>query len=682
MWFLLLLAATLRQLPVEAQQVAPPRQPSAAASSGKSDELDKLLDMPIDQLAKTPVTSSAPSGGPLMDTPVTSVTKEASTVGKSAAAVFVITNQMIRRSGVTNIPDALRMVPGMEVAQVNSNTWAVSARGFNSAYANKMLVLIDGRSVYNPDFSGVYWNMQDVLLEDVERIEVIRGPGGTLWGANAVNGVVNVITKHAKDTQGAYLTAGGGSHERTFEAFRYGGQIGDDLQYRVYGKYFDRGPGLDPVNDIDDAWQQGRFGFRSDWTPDRDKSNFLTIQGDHFVGYTANSIIPMDFGTSERQTGENLLMRWHHVYDEDNDWTLQTYYDKFARGNYLQMETVKTFDVDFQYRFPLGDRQKITCGANFRNVQSLYAGGDQFTNWFPFPYWTTNYTGQFVQDEIAIVEDRVILTLGTKLEQNPYTGFEYQPSARLLWAPDNKHSTWAAISRAVRTPSRAEEQFDGTFTPFAPGVYPRIMGSSDLVSEDLMAYEIGYREQTTDKLSWDIATFYNQYQHLIGAVQGAPFPEPYPPPFHLVVPMTMANGPSGDTYGVELAANYAMSEHWRLSTQYTFLQMHIESSPVTLGQGFDPHNQVYLHSAWDLSDKLELDLTARYVDSLAFMNIPSYITMDLRLAWRPQKHLELAAVAQNLLQAYHWEFPGDSVSSPAVATEVPRGVYGTVTWRY
>ena len=299
---------------------------SGRPGDGPDRDPEGILNLDIEQLAKTPVVV------PSMDIPVTSVTKEASTVGRSAAAVFVITNEMIRRSGATCIPEALRMAPGLEVAQVNSNTWAITARGFNSAYANKMLVLIDGRSVYNPDFSGVFWNMEDVLLEDVERIEVIRGPGGTLWGANAVNGVINVITKNAKDTQGVYLMAGGGSHERMLDAFRYGGQIGEDLHYRVYGKYFDRGPGLDPTGQIGDSWQQGRFGFRADWQPDRDKSNALTIQGDHFVGDTANSIIPMDFSTSERQTGENLLMRWRHVYDEDSDWTLQTYYDKFSRG--------------------------------------------------------------------------------------------------------------------------------------------------------------------------------------------------------------------------------------------------------------------------------------------------------------------------------------------------------------
>ena len=626
-----------------------------------------------------------------MDAPVTSVTKEQSTVGRSAAAVFVITPEMIRRSGATTIPDALRMAPGMEVAQVNSNTWAVSSRGFNGPYAANLLVLIDGRAVYNPDFSGTYWNMQDVLLEDVERIEVVRGPGGTLWGANAVNGVINIITKTAKDTQGAYLMAGGGSHERMLDAFRYGGRIGEDLQYRIYGKYFDRGPDPDPSSPASDSWQQGRFGFRADWEPDCDKSNIFTIQGDHFVGNTANGIIPTDVGVSERQTGENLLMRWRHLCSDDSDWTLQTYYDKFSRGSVWQNETVKTFDVDFQYCFPLGERQKITCGANFRNVESLYVGGDQFTTWFPFPYFTTNYTGQFVQDEIAVVEDLVTFTLGAKLEQNPYTGLEYQPTARLLYTPDHKHSAWGAISRAVRTPSRQEEQNDITFPALFPGVYPRVGGSSGLVSEDMMAYELGYREQTTERFSWDLALFYNQYQHLIGAIPGMPFPELDPAPFHIIVPAVMANGGSAETHGAELAVNYSVSEQWRLYAQYTFLQMQATAAPpVTSRTSFDPNNQFYLRSAWDLRKDLEFDLIARYVDSLpaadafgaGIPSIPSYITMDLRLAWRPREHLELAVVGQNLLQEQHREFPGNVTPSPVLSTEVPRGVYGTASWRY
>jgi iron complex outermembrane recepter protein len=663
----------------QAQQAEPPNQVPSPAGKQPHNPGD-ILNLDIEQLVKTPV--SVPSGGASMDLPVTSVTKEQSTVGRSPAAIFVITNEMIRRSGATTIPDALRMAPGVEVAQVNSNTWAITARGFNSAYSGMLLVLIDGRSVYNPDYSGVYWNVQDVLLEDVERIEVIRGPGGSLWGTNAVNGVINVITKKAKDTQGIYATAGGGTHERDMEAFRYGGQIGEDLHYRVYGKHFERGPGFDPADpgaDLD-AWRQGRFGFRADWEPDRDKANLLTIQGDHYLGHTANSIIPLDFTTPENQTGDNLLMRWRHILDEDSDWTLQSYYDMWSRGNSLQMETVKTFDVEFQYRFSLSERQKITCGADFRNVESRYTGGDQLTNWYAYPNSTTNYTDQFIQDEIAVVDDRLVFTLGCKLDENPYTGLEYQPTARLLWAPDHKHSAWGAISRAVRTPARMEEQLAGaTSAPVALGVYSRVFGNSAMLSEDLMAYEIGYREQTTEQFSWDIAAYYDVYEHIEGVM---PFATPVPPPPPVIVPVIFTNGPSGDVYGVELSGNYSVSERWRLYAQYTCMQMHIDKSPIYARQeGVDPHNQVYLRSAWNLTENVEFDLMARYVDALAAIDVPAYITMDLRLAWRPRKHLELAVVGQNLLQDYHREF-NTNMSSPELSTEVPRGVYGTATWKH
>ncbi len=650
---------------------SPAGQPAADSQAISGKPGSDILNLDIEQLTRTPVVV------PSMDIPVTSVTKQESTVGHSAAAIFVITPEMIRRSGATCIPEALRMAPGLDVAQINSNTWAISSRGFNAAYSNKLLVLIDGRTVYNPDFSGVFWNMQDVLLEDVERIEVIRGPGGTLWGANAVNGVINVITKKAKDTQGAYVTAGGGSQKQMLDGARYGGQVGEDLQYRIYGKHFEQGPGFDPTGgQVDDAWRQGRFGFRADWQPDRDKTNSLTIQGDHYVGTTDNSLIPTNFALPERQTGENLLVRWRHVYDEDSDWALQMYYDNFMRGDALQTEQVRTFDVDFQYRFPSGDRQKITCGAGFRNVESYYAGGDTFTTWYPpVPYFTTNYATQFIQDEITLVEDRLTLTVGTKLEQNPYTGLEYQPSARVLWSIDPRHAAWSAISRAVRTPTRYQEQVVLTLPPVAPNVYPRVFGQHGQRSEDLLAYELGYRTQATERFSWDIATFYNVYDNLMCTVPGQPT-DP------AIIPLTLTNGPSGETYGVELTGNYSVSEHWRLYTQYTLFQMHLRLDPQqTTEQGNDPCNQVYLRSTWDLRDDLEFDLMARYVDRLATLAIPSYITMDLRVAWRPRKQLELAVVGQNLLQDHHWEFGGNSANSPVYGSEVPRGVYGTLTWR-
>jgi iron complex outermembrane receptor protein len=656
-------------------QTATQQAGGAADNSGK-----KILDLDIEQLAKTPVVV------PSMDIPVTSVTKEQSTVGRSPAAIFVITPEMIRRSGATCIPEALRMAPGLEVAQINSNTWAITCRGFNAMYANKLLVLIDGRSVYDTNTSGVFWNVQDVLLEDVERIEVIRGPGGTLWGANAVNGVINIITKKAKDTQGAYLMGGGGTHDRVLDGFRYGGRIGEDLNYRIYGKTFDIGPGVDPTNVGNDAWRQGRCGFRADWEPDHGKADSFTLQGDYYQGSTGNNaIILVDQMLPSDQFGENVLARWRHIYDANTDWQLQTYYDQYTQTVPSASGTVKTFDIDFQCRFAWGDRQKITCGSGFRDVECFTPGTDGFTPIFPTPYFTTNYTNQFIQDEIALVDERLVLTLGVKLEQNPYTGLEYQPTARLLFAPDHKHSFWCAVSRAVRTPARDEEQPSVTLPALPPQVfpeiYPRLFGSDNLASEDMWAYEIGYREQTTDQFSWDIATFYNVYGNLIGTVPGQQvFPEWNPPPFHLVLPLYYVNGPSGDTYGVELSGNYAISKTWRLYAQYSVFEMQLSASDVSVnGAGCDPHNQVYLRSSWDLRENLQFDLMFRYVDSLAAINVPSYTSMDLRLAWRPRKNVELAVVGQNLLQSQHWEYTGTSAYFP---TEIPRSVYSTLTWRY
>jgi iron complex outermembrane receptor protein len=671
-----------------AQVEKPP--PNTTATTDQPNNAKDILNLDLDQLVKTPVVV------PSMDIPVTSVTKEQSTVGRSPAAVFVITQEMIRRSGATNIPDALRMAPGLDVAQVNSSTWAVSSRGFTWTYANKMLVLVDGRCIYNHDFSGVYWDVQDMVLEDIDRIEVVRGPGGTLWGANAMNGVINIITKSSKDTQGSYAMAGGGTHDLGMEAVRYGGKIGDDATYRVYEKYFAVGQnvaasGISFPEPTSDAWQQGRVGFRMDWEPGLDKANLLTVQGDHYVGTTDNSIIPFsgalfgsfnDRGLLERLTGENLLFRWRHVYDDDTDWTFQTYYDNYMRSDAEQTEIDRTFDVDFQYRFPVGDRHHITCGGGFRNIESYFSGGDQLGNWFQTPYESTNYTSQFVQDEIAVVEDRLTFTIGSKLEESPYTGFEYQPTARLIWTPDRRHSAWGAISRAVRTPSRSERESAISLLPFPADpfpVVPRILGNQSLASEAVVAYELGFREQTTDQFSWDVAAFYNVYDHLIVAPPtGDFFPEMTLSP-HLVYPLQYVNLAGGNTYGIELAGTCAVSERWRITGQYTLFEMRLFNNPAQDYEDQDPKNQMYLRSSWDIGENIEFDMIGRYVDSIVPDGVPNYITMDLRLAYRPRKNLELAVIGQNLLQESHQEYSGGMTT---YTSNVPMGMYGTVTWRH
>jgi iron complex outermembrane recepter protein len=647
-------------------------------------ETKKLADLDIEQLAKTPVVV------PAMDTPVTSVSKQESTVGHSAAAIFVITPEMIRRSGATCIPETLRMVPGMEVARIDSNKWAITCRGFNGLYANKLLVLIDGRTVYTPVFSGVYWDTQDVVMEDIERIEVIRGPGGTLWGANAVNGVINVITKKAKDTQGAYVMAGGGTDEKFFDAIRYGGKIGDDGFYRIYGKHFDRGTFFSPDSQPDDAWRQGRFGFRTDLNLDREHANSLTVQGDYYTGasgfrdYLTIPDVPFTelVEGKEHVSGENVLARLRHVYNEDSDWALQVYFDQYQRDNYSTNQLVKTFDVDYQYRFPLTERQKITCGAGFRGIHDRLEPVIPFSLQFVPPERTYNLTSQFIQDEIALVADRLDLTMGVKMEQNDFTGFEVQPTARLIWMPDRRHSVWGAVSRAVRTPSRADDDLVSTFPPDQPYVFPRVYGSRSMQSEELIAYEIGYRAQSTERFSWDIAAFYNVYERLRTASYGDPVPEDEPLPVHEIIPMVMNNDASARTYGVEMTGNWSITDTWRLYGQYTFFYLRMQNNPLGIGEGVDPRNQTYLRSSWDLSRDLEFDLIARYVDALEGIDVPSYISMDLRLGWRPQKHLELAVVGQNLLNNQHQEFGSNMDSLYTPVTYVPRGVYGTVAYRY
>jgi len=415
------------------------------------------------------------------------------------------------------------------------------------------------------------------------------------------------------------------------------------------------------------------------------------VQGDYYRGSEGDSATIVQttppysqtFDTKNPVEGENLLTRWRHVIDDESDFALQTYYDRYARTNNVIAETVKTLDLDFQYRFPLTDRQKITCGVGFRNVSDELLSADDFTEHYTPARRTTNLVSQFLQDEIALVEDRLTLTAGTKLEENAYTGFECQPSVRLLWSPDRQHSAWGAISRAVRTPSRWEDNIFQTMAPMGPHDGPpfdvtfnRIYGNTGVLSEALMAYEIGFREQATERLSWDLALFYNVYDHLVTLKQGTRFWETDPVPAHWIDPQSFVNLGAAETYGVELAGNWTVSDRWRLYSQYTFLRLHMRSQGTPAG---DPHNQVYFRSAWDLSRDWEFDMMARYVDSIPGMGtVPSYITMDLRLAWHPRKYLELAVVGQSLLQSHHWECSGlreDEV------TEVPRGVYGTITYR-
>jgi iron complex outermembrane recepter protein len=712
--------AVLAEPPAVGEQTAPdePFSPTSPQSEKQPTEQSPVSE--LEQLLQRPVQV------PALAQVVNTVSRQESTVGKSPAAVFVITNDMIRRSGATSIPETLRMAPGVYVARIDANKWAISTRGFNNRFASNLLVQVDGRVVYNPIFNGVYWDTVDYVLQDIERIEVIRGPGATVWGSNAVNGIINIITKNSKDTQGLLVSAAGGSEDKGIASVRYGGVNDDDsLRYRVYGKWFERdraflpGGGFQlptptngtPFNQAKDDWRAGRSGFRVDW--DATESDIVQLQGDIFqVNSARGDFRPLTMAPfvvqndeDEVSTGGNLLARWQHQMGDDSNWALQFYWDHFGRVSTKNFFKIRadTLDLDFQQQFPLSDRQKFIYGMGYRAVDTFF-GGDGFaigTNLTPIDSATpipvdrtlSRYAA-FLQEEFTLVEDQIYFTAGSKFEHNTLAGFQYQPTGRLLWTPTERQSAWGAVSRAVRIPSIRDDAIVSTgvtFPPLLPGQFNQSRGSPNLNAEDLMAYELGYRAQPTDAFSFDTALFYNVYNNLM-VTRPAPAGVAGPAGT-LIFPANNVNGMNAESYGVELATNYRLSETWRLQGHYSWLQMLVHSDPgIPHGveqsiEGSSPQNQVYLQSSWDLTKTVEFDLMGRYVEQLwgfpsAVPNtVPSYISMDARLGWRPNDAWELALVGQNLLDSHHLEFGGNQfLSAPLI--ELQRGVYGMVTWRH
>src|SRR5713101_1314324 len=488
---------------------------------------------------------------------VTTASKVPVKASRTPAAIYVITQEDIRRSGATNIAEALRLAPGVEVARVDSNTWSLGVRGFESTLSRSVLVLIDGRSVYTPLFAGVYWQVQDTLLEDIERIEVIRGPGGTIWGANAVNAVINIITKNAKDTAGMLVSTGGGNIDQGFVNFRYGAGNGKSFNYRIYGKAFTRGPEFHPNRRQFDDWRMAQTGFRADW--DLHNRDTLTLQGDLYNGDAGQSVgittYSAPYFTNVEQNAEvaggNLVGRWKRLLGAGSDIQLETYYDRTNRGQVNFAETRDTFDIDFVHHLSLPGRQNFLWGLGTR-LSSGSANPVVPTVAFTPYHQTDKLYSAFVQDEIPIVGDRLSLTIGSKFLHNDYSGFEIEPSARLLWKVKSQQAVWAAITRAVRTPSRIEEdlQLTGVLTPNPPTFF-RIVGDRKFSSEHLIGYEAGYRSLVRKDLSVDIAAFYNRYDNLLSIEPGGPFLESSPPPSHVVLPFMFRNGLLGDTAGFE-----------------------------------------------------------------------------------------------------------------------------------
>jgi iron complex outermembrane receptor protein len=628
----------------------------------------------------------------LMDLEVTSVAKKPQKFSEAAAAIYVITQEDIRRSGATTIPELLRMAPGVDVAQVNSSVWAVSARGMNGRFANKLLVLIDGRSVYTPIFGGVTWDIQSVPLGDIDRIEVIRGPGGALWGANAVNGVINIITKNASETQGVLASATAGSIDQPSVAIRYGGRLSASSYLRVYGQGFQRrGFRIPTDNRIRDGWDGGMAGFRFDSTPSA--ADVVMLQGELYEQEADSSNRQVSLAPpltswanmAVRSTGGHALLRWSRSLGQGADATLQLYYDRVDRTRKAAFDdSTETYDLDFQHRFRLAPGQEVVWGVGYRRVNISFRTAPPLSLGAPVP--PTDLYSAFVQDEIALRKD-LRLTVGSKFEHNTYTGFEYQPSIRLVWEPGDDQTVWAAVSRAVRVPTPDEREFVITAAA-VPGPLPgviTIFNNPDFVSEDVVAYEAGYRKSFTHRVNLDVAAYVNHYSKLAAWNAQTPFPAFTPPPPHLVIPLRVENLMHGDTYGVEVAANWQVTPNWRLTSSYTWSRARMRlgspsADPTFLAQteGGSPEHQFQLRSQLDLPHNLELDGALYYVGALPALKVDAYTRVDVRLGWRPSrdKDLEISLVGQNLLDRRHQEFAGEIDVLPAL---IPRSIHVQAT---
>ena len=613
--------------------------PTQETAGGDSDE---FFDLSLEQLMA-------------IDVEVTSVTRSTQRVVESAAAIYVLTHEDIRRSGATSIMEVLRFVPGLHVARLNNSNWAIGSRGFNDQFADKLLVLIDGRSVYTPLFSGMFWDVQDYPLEDIERIEVIRGPGAAVWGANAVNGVINVITKSAHDTQGGSLGIGTGRHERGFGHVRFGGPLGDDGAYRVYGKYFRRGPLERPDGFAsDDEWEQAQAGFRVDSDPDNDDT--WTVQGDVFAGEAENDInvpnlappppaLVVKNDTDVR--GGNLLGRWTRQMG-DQTIALKAYLDVTQRELDFFEEDRITVDVEAVHRTRLSDRNELTWGLGYRLSDSDLEG--------PTPLLQFSTDGRsdplfsaFVHDEYELSTD-LTLILGTKIEHNNYTQFEIQPNARLSWRPTEATTSWLSVSRAVATPSVVDNDVSLLLNviPGPPDTLVTLTGNDDVEAEQLIAYEAGYRTLVSDNLSLDLSLFFNDYDNLVTNEPGTPFPSGG----NIILPVRLENRGEAESYGGELSTEWKIRDGWSAMAGYSYLELHTDvdsgSADTMLADddGRAPQHQLHVRSYCDLSEELQLNLAAFYVDRLATDRVPSYIRGDVVLDWtfKPGAVLRFGAI--------------------------------------
>jgi iron complex outermembrane receptor protein len=619
----------------------------------------------------------------LLKLEISSASKRMEKAFRTPAAVYVISSEEIRRSGHRSLPELLRLAPGVEVARIDGNKWAVAIRGFNSLRSEKILIMIDGRSVYTPMSTDPNWDTHDLDFDSIDRIEIIRGPGGTMWGANAVNGIINIITKKAKDTQGVKVNASSGLNDGTTVTARVGARTSDSTHFRVYAKGFDRLPSVEPGGrTAHDAWRQVRTGFRLDW--DLSDQESLTFQGDLYSGVSESRIregIPtapftVTIDDEEVITGGNLVVRWTKTCSPQSDLSVQFFYDHSLRSGALSDSTQDTVDLEFRHHFRLGESHEIVWGGGFRYTQEDL--GSSF--WFRVPssFRDNILANVFVEDKITLIQDRLDLILGTKIEYNEVTEFEFSPTARVVWTPHERHSIWAAVSRAVRLPSVIETDLDVHAFGRAGGLPLEILvqGNPNLKSEKVIAYELGYRAQLTEWMSLDVAAYYNAFQHIQSASSG-PFtfrPVPFP---HFELPITLNNGSHGEGYGTEVLATFFPLQGWKLMVGYNFLYLNLTDADY---EQASPRHKAYLRSSIDLPHNLFLDTSLSFVDALR-LSVPSYWRFDVRLAWRPSDKVEFSIGGENLFSHRHLEF-GRTTDVPYLTpTEVETVFYVGMSFR-
>ncbi len=631
----------------------------------------------------------------LMNVTIVSATKQTQRLADTASAVFVITQDDIRRSGVTSVPEALRLAPGVQVARVDANKWAISIRGFNGRFANKLLVLVDGRSIYTPTFAGVYWEIQDILLEDIERIEVIRGPEASLWGANAVNGVINILTKQAAETQGL-VSVTAGDPKNTIVGMRYSGALGDDAHYRLFAKSLNQAGLLDQQGrDAEDDWRLGSGGFRLDWTPTgRDN---LSLQGDLYHGmFQQNLSVPNPMPPYEQRIHDDAQMsggylqgHWERVLSDTSRWSLQMYYQNQQRQDAVSSFNIDTFNIALQYNLTLNAWNALIWGLEYRRYYDQY----QQTALSSITPSKLEYDllSAFIQDRISLIPDKLELILGARLEHSDFSDLELQPNIRLLWSPHPKHRLWAAVSRAVRTPARIDNGLNlnwRSLSPQPPLSYPTLIvlqGNPAFTSEKLTSYELGYRAWTDEQLSLDIAVFYNDYRDLeaIELRSDLAIFENN----QLQIPALFINGAQGRTYGFEATANWQVTDQWRLQLAYSYLRMQNKPDAPDLTMVFDdttaPRHQISLFSSFNIGRDVELDLWLRHVDTISFRDLEesfdAYLSLNARFGWHLRKDLEWSLVGTNLLGSPHVEFTQEIYP---FLEQVERTIYGQIKWSF